>query len=563
MRQVISKSVKLFLFIIVFQLATANAQKSFSKNQIQKLKKQTVNLVQSKHKMTQVMIDKVFSFAELGHQEYETSKYLSSILESSGFEIEYGISGIPTAWMAKWSNGKGPVIALGSDVDGIPKASQYPGVAYHKPMVEGAPGHGEGHNSGLPVIITSALVVQKQMKENNLGGTLVIWPGIAEEQLAAKAWYVKDGYFNDVDMCIFTHVSSNMAVSWGQSTGTGLISVEYTFEGVSAHAGGSPWRGKSALDAAELMNIGWNYKREHLHPLRRSHSIFTDAGDQPNVVPSKASIWYFLRDITSEGILEMYNDANNIAKGAALMTDTKVTSKILGAASPRHFNKVIAETMYKNILEVGLPKWSEEDQKLAKAVQKEVDSEITTGLSTELSELGKPRKEPKSGGSDDIGEVSWKVPTVTLRFPSNMPGLQGHHWSNSITMATPIAHKGGTAGAKVVATTVIDFLTQPSLLVKAKDYFENVQKKNGEYIQLIPDDAPPPIFLNKEIQSEFREELEKFYYDETKYDTYLEQLGVKYPTLKQRFVMKIFSAIFFFISISTIVFSQQKLEAKD
>ena len=113
-----------------------------------------------------------------------------------------------------------------------------------------------------------------------------------------------------------------------------------------------------------------------------------------------------------------------------------------------------------------------------------------------------------------------------------MPGLQGHHWSNSITMATPIAHKGGTAGAKVVATTVIDFLTQPSLLVKAKDYFENVQKKNGEYIQLIPDDAPPPIFLNKEIQSEFREELEKFYYDETKFDTYLEQLGVKYPTLR-------------------------------
>ena len=138
MKQVISKSVKLFLFIIVFQLTAANAQKSFSKNQIQKLKKQTINLVQSKHKMTQVMIDKVFSFAELGHQEYETSKYLSSILESSGFEIEYGISGIPTAWMAKWSNGKGPVIALGSDVDGIPKASQYPGVAYHKPMVEGA-----------------------------------------------------------------------------------------------------------------------------------------------------------------------------------------------------------------------------------------------------------------------------------------------------------------------------------------------------------------------------------------------------------------------------------------
>ncbi len=518
--------------LLIFQFTISNAQQKFSNKRIQKLKSETVDLVQAKHKMTQIMIDKVFSFAELGHQEYETSKYLTGILNKAGFEIEYGISGIPTAWMARWNNGEGPKIALGSDVDGIPKASQYPGVAYHKPMVEGAPGHGEGHNSGLPVIITSALVLQQQMKKNNLKGTLIIWPGIAEEQLAAKAWYVKDGYFDNVDMCIFTHVSSNMAVSWGQATGTGLISVEYTFEGVSAHAGGSPWRGKSALDAAELMNIGWNYKREHLHPLMRSHSIFTDAGDQPNVVPSKASIWYYLRDITSEGILDMYNDANNISKGAALMTDTKVTSKILGAASPRHFNKVIAETMYENIKEVGLPKWSKEDQMLAKAVQKEVNSKITTGLSTVLSELGKPRKEPKSGGSDDIGEVSWKVPTVTLRFPSNMPGLQGHHWSNSITMATPIAHKGGTAGAKVVAATVIDFLTKPSLLIKAKDYFENVQKKNDKYVQLIPDDAPPPIFLNKETQGKFRKELEKFYYDETKYDTYLEQLGVKYPTLK-------------------------------
>ena len=258
-----------------------------------------------------------------------------------------------------------------------------------------------------------------------------------------------------------------------------------------------------------------------MHPLRRSHSIFTDAGDQPNVVPSRASIWFFLRDITSEGILDMYNDANNISKGAALMTDTKVSSRIIGAASPRHYNKVIAEVMYENIKTVGLPKWTNEDQMLAKAVQKEVDSENTNGLATVISEIGRPRVEPKSGGSDDIGDISWTIPTVTLRFPSNIPGLQGHHWSNAITMATPIAHKGGTAGAKVVATTVIDFLTKPSFLEKAKDYFENVQKKNGKYIKFVPEDAPPPIYLNKEIQSEFREKLEKFYYDETKYDSYL------------------------------------------
>ena len=281
------------------------------------------------------------------------------------------------------------------------------------------------------------------------------------------------------------------------------------------------------------MNIAWNYKREHLHPLKRSHSIFTDSGDQPNVVPSIASIWFYLRDITYEGIMDMYKDANNIAKGAALMTDTKFTSKIVGTAWPRHFNKVIAETMYSNIKKVGLPEWSEKDQILAKAVQKEVNSKTQSGLDTKLSDLGKPSSIMVSGGSDDIGDISWKVPTVTLRFPSNIPGLQGHHWSNAIAMATPIAHKGATSGAKVVALTVIDFLNNQKLLSNAKDYFNNVQLKNTNYKPMITKDDPPPIYLNKEIMNMYRQELEKFYFDETKFDNYLEQLGVEYPTLKK------------------------------
>ena len=520
------------VFLLFFNIFGLQAQQKFSRRQIQEIKTVTLKKVQERHKNTQVMIDKVFSFAELGFQEYESSAYLTSILENAGFIIEKGISGIPTAWMARWSYGEGPVIALGSDVDCIPKASQYPGVAYHKPMVEGAPGHGEGHNSGIPVIISAALALQEQMTSNNMGGTLVVWPGIAEELVASKAWYVRDGYFDKIDMCIFTHVSSNLSVSYGQATGTGLISVEYTFDGEAAHSAGSPWRGRSALDAAELMNIGWNYKREHLHPLKRSHSIFTDAGDQPNVVPSKASIWYYFRDITYDGIMKMYNDGNNIAAGSALMTDTKVSSKVLGTAWPRHFNKVIAETMDLNIKKVGLPSWSEADQKLAKAVQREVDSNNENGLATELSGIGKPLENPKSGGSDDIGDISWTIPTVTLRFPSNIPGLQGHHWSNAIAMATPIAHKGATAGAKVVAATVIDFLTKPQLLSSAKHYFENVQSKETEYKPMITEKDDPPIYLNEGIMNQFRPQLEKFYFDETKYDTYLEQLNIQYPTLK-------------------------------
>lgn len=527
------KTTTVLFLSALFIATTCFAQKKKSTKQIEKLKLEAASIVEANKKQSQVMVDKIFSFSELGFQEVESSKYLTGILEENGFEIENSISGIPTAWFATWSNGEGPTIALGSDVDCIPKASQYPGVAYHKPIVDGAPGHGEGHNAGIPMNISAALAVKEVMERENIGGTLLVWPGIAEELVAAKAWYVRDGLFDDIDMCIFTHVSNNLSVSYGPTRGTGLISVEYSFDGESAHSAGSPWRGKSALDAAELMNIAWNYKREHLHPLRRSHSIFTDAGDQPNVVPSKAAIWFYFRDIKYDGIMEMYNEANQIAEGAAMMTGTTVEHKILGAAWPRHYNKVIAETMYENIKQVGLPTWSEADQALAKAVQTEVNSEKIEGLSTKLDPLGLPVIEPISGGSDDIGDISWKIPTVTMRFPSNIPGLQGHHWSNAISMATPIAHKGVVAGAKAEAMTILDFLLKPELLTGAWDYFNNEQTKETKFIPMISESDMPPIYLNADKQGQFRSELEKFYFDETKYDTYLEQLGVEYPTLKK------------------------------
>tara|TARA_B100000965_G_scaffold299844_1_gene258242 strand:- start:86 stop:1702 length:1617 start_codon:yes stop_codon:yes gene_type:complete len=520
--------------LIIGSSLSSQSQDKFSKRKVANLKQEVSQLVEQDKKMTQVMIDKVFSFGELGFQEFETSKYLSKILEKNGFDIEYQISGIPTSWLATWSNGEGgPTIALGSDFDGVPSTSQYPGVAYEKPVVEGAPGHGEGHNIGLPIVITSAISIKKIMIENNISGTLVLWPGVAEEILGAKAWYVRDGYFDNVDMCIFTHVSTNMSTSWGRPSGTGLISVKYTFSGETAHSAGSPWRARSALDAAELMNVGWNYKREHLHPDQRSHSIFLDAGDQPNVVPSKASIWYFLREITYKNIMEMYDTANKMAEGAALMTDTSYESEVLGAAWPRHFNKIIAEEMYENIKKVGLPKWSEDDQKLARAVQKEIGSESINGLPTELPPLRAPLPYNVSGGSDDIGDVSWKVPTVVLRFPSNIPDVTFHHWSASIAAATPIAHKGANAGAKVVAMTVLDFLTKPEKLDEAKEYFDNVQSKEDFYRPMISEKDPPPFYLNTEKMEKYRDQMEKFYFDETKYDTYLEQLGVDYPEINK------------------------------
>ncbi len=294
-------------------------------------------------KLAQEAVDSVFSFGELGFQEVETSKYLTGVLEKNGFTVTRGVSGIPTAWVATFGSGK-PVIALGSDIDGIPQSSQKPGVAYHDPIIEGAPGHGEGHNTGMPLNIVAAIAVKRVMEREKLPGTIMLWPGVAEELVASKAWFVRDGMFKDVDVMLFTHVGNNLNVSWGAGGGNGLVSVEYTFEGETAHSAGAPWRGRSALDAVELMNVGWNYRREHLRLSQRSHSIIVNGGDQPNVVPRNASVWFYFRENDQPHIQELWEIGNKMAEGAALMTNTTWTSRILGTAYPQHFNKPVADT---------------------------------------------------------------------------------------------------------------------------------------------------------------------------------------------------------------------------
>ncbi|MES2520111.1 MAG: amidohydrolase [Bacteroidota bacterium] len=499
---------------------------------LEKLKKEILEEVDKKQAFSQQMVDMIFSFGELGFQEFETSKYITDILEKEGFTIERGVSGIPTAWIARWGSGK-PVIALGSDIDCIPKASQKPGVAYHDPIIEGAPGHGEGHNSGQALNVTAALVMKKIMEREKIVGTLVLWPGVAEEQVATKAYFVRDGYFKNVDACIFTHVANNLGVSWGDGGGNGMISAKFNFEGEAAHAAAAPWRGKSALDAVELMNIGWNFKREHLYPSQRSHYVIVDGGDQPNVVPSKASVWYYFRERTYPKIKELYEAGIAIAKGATMMTGTTMNYEVLGSAWPGHFNKPMAENVFENIKRVGLPKWSEEDQQLAKATQIELKSPMKDGLAMKIDTTIEPVLVSMGGGSDDIADISWNLPTVVLRYPSNMPGLPGHHWANAITMATPIAHKGVTAGAKVEALSLLDMFVKPDIITKAWDYYKNEQTKEVKYEPLISPTDKPAIHLNQQIMAKFRPEMKKMYFDPTKYKTYMEQLGIKYPTVRE------------------------------
>jgi aminobenzoyl-glutamate utilization protein B len=497
-------------------------------------KAQLVEDIRARERFTADMVDQIFSYGELGFQEVETSRYLVRLLRDSGFTVEEGVAGIPTAWVATWGSGE-PKISLGTDVDDIPKASQTPGVACRLPLVDGAPGHGEGHNAGMAVQITAALAVKDLMEREGLPGTIQIWPGVAEELVATKAYYVRDGMFEDVDVVLYAHVGSNLGTSWGITPGTGLVSAMFTFEGSAAHSGGAPWLGRSAADAANLMEVGWNFRREHLRTEHRSHSVIYDGGDQPNVVPSEASVWFYFREKNYPQIRDLFAIGDSVARGAAMMTGTTLRDvRIIGSAWPGHFNKVVAEAMHDNITRVGLPEWTEADQRFARATQAEIGGR-ETGLETELSPFrgGLTEAQRTAGYADDIGDISWNVPTAVLSFPSNIPGLPGHNWANAIAMATPIAHKGATRGAMAQAMTLLDFMVRPDLVEAAWAYFEDVQTAEIEYTPFIRPEDEPAIEMNAGTMSEFREEMRPHYYDADRFDSYLDQLGVSYPTLRQ------------------------------
>ncbi len=500
---------------------------------LEALKREAAADVDARRTYTQQMIDSIFSYSELGFQETETQRYVTDALVREGFDVQRAVAGMPTSWVARWGSGR-PIIALGTDIDGLPVANQTPGVVTRKELVPGGPGHGEGHNAGQALIITAALAVKKIMDRDKIPGTLVLWPGVAEEALGGKAHFVRSGILKDADLVLYTHVGSDMGTGWGESAGgSGLVSVEYTFTGQSSHAAASPWLGKSALDAVELMDIGWNFRREHLRLAQRSHYVITNGGDQPNVVPPSATVWYYFREATYARIKEMWEIGDTMSKAAAMMTGTTVESRVLGSAWPQHGNRPIAEAFHQNIQTVGMPAWSDADQQFAKAFQRSMGV-TERGLVTEASKTLRgresvPENEQTGGGSDDIGDIMWTVPTATLRFPANIPGATGHHWSSAVAMATPVAHKGTTQAAKVYAMTILDFLLRPELVTAAKDYFVNVQKAPGVYKPLMRAEDKPAIWLNKDTMDRFRPELKKFYYDPTKYKTYLEQLGVQYP----------------------------------
>ena len=452
--------------------------------------------------------DNIFYFAELGMQEIESSKLMTEILEEEGFTIERALSGMPPAFMAVYGSGK-PVIAIHTEFDSTPGNSQTPEVTEHRPLVEGAPGHAEGHNVNAAVMIGAAFAVKKTMEEFNLGGTLKIIGAPAEEQLLSRPYLVRDGYFDDVDIVFHPHIGSRFSTQYGLRQ-YALISAEFTFKGESAHSATAPWRGRDALDAVELMDIGFDKFREHLEPTHRSHRVITSGGVQPNVIPDKATIWWFFRESTAEKVSVIFERAKVIAQGAALMTGTSYSVNIVSAVWPTRANQTAAEVIHRNIEWVGMPEWNSQEQALAKELQTNRDVE-PIGLVNQVSSLRGATAQSTS--ANDSGDLTWLVPTGRITFPSNIPGIAAHHWAAGVAPATSIAHKGAVAGAKALAASLVDFLIDPQLLAKAKETFRE-EIAGVQFKSLLPPEQRPPLDINKELMDRFRPLMRKDYLNE-------------------------------------------------
>ena len=451
-----------------------------------------------------LLSDSLFYFGELGMQEFESAKLLKETLEAAGFKVEVGGAGMPTNVWAEYGSGR-PKIAIVTEVDALPGGSQTAGTWERKPLVKDGPGHMEGHSTHGGVAAAAAFAVKQAMQRHNLPGTVAISFGPAEEQLISRPFLVRAGYFKDVDAIFYLHIQDSPQTGFGLQNYAAISSI-FTFRGKTAHGAVNPWDGKDAVDAVQLMDIGFDKLREHLRPTYRGHRTITIGGVQPNIIADTGQIWWFVRDATMPDAKETYDKLLKIAEGAALMTGTTYEVKYSASGWPQLGNKAIAEAIQKNIDTVGMPKWTEEEQQFARDFQK-FAGRPPLGLKTAVVPLGGRRQ---SASSNDNGDVSWVVPAGIVNFPASVPGIGYHEWKAAVTPVHSISHKGQLVGAKVLAASIIDLMTSPELLKKAKEEFDTESKKTP-YFSLLPPDVQPPLDLNKAEMEKYRPEMRKFY----------------------------------------------------
>ena len=444
----------------------------------------------------------IWEYAEVGLQEHKTSKLLTNILEKEGFNVEKGVAGMPSAFIAIYGEG-GPTIGIMGELDALPGISNKP-VPYQEPLVEGGAGHGCGHNGYATTALGGALAVKTAMDQGLVSGTIKVFGCPAEETLVGKVFMVRDGVFNGLDACIGHHPSSFNGATL--RSGNAMNSVKFEFYGIASHAAGSPEMGVSAMDAVELMNIGVNYMREHVVQETRIHYVVEDGGHEPNVVPPYARSWYYVRAPERMLVDIYYQRLLDMADGADKMVGTTHRVSFLSGVHNGMENRVLAEAAIANMREIGAPQYTEEDMTFAAELAKSIpqvkkriglmNSRLPDAMDLMDVNLNPRIYDPvgagtKGGGSSDVADVAWNTPTVQFRTVYTIVGAPGHSWQNTASNGTSIGHKSTIFASKVMASTVIDLLTNAKLVEAAKEEWRQQMKGRVYKSPLTPDMKPP------------------------------------------------------------------------
>ncbi|KFC72239.1 putative Peptidase M20D, amidohydrolase Aminobenzoyl-glutamate utilization protein [Bosea sp. LC85] len=459
-------------------------------------------LVDAKRQPFEALSDRVWGMPEIAYAEYRSVAEHTAMLKEQGFRVTENVAGIPTAVMGEAGEG-GPVIAFLGEYDALPGLSQEANIAEPRPVAAGGHGHGCGHNMLGSAALLAATALKDWLAETGRPGRVRYFGCPAEEGGAAKAFMVRAGAFDDVDVAITWHPASMTRVDEALSLAN--TRMDFHFTGRASHAAAAPHLGRSALDAVELMNVGVNYMREHMPSDARIHYAMLDSGGiAPNVVQASAKVRYAIRARDLAGMLELNERVKKVAEGAALMTETKVSISIMSAVSNMLGNTPLEEAMFQNIQRLGPVPFDDADRAYAAQIQATLsEADILndyrrTGVAprenTPLCDFVIPRdaRGVPMIGSTDVADVSWKVPTIQARVATHAIGTPGHSWQITAQGKAPAAHKGMVHAAKIMAGTAIDVMSDETLLARAKkDHQERTTRT--PYICPIPAEVKPPI----------------------------------------------------------------------
>ncbi len=434
------------------------------------MKNTAVSYINEKSQELMDLSKKIWDQPELAFEEVYSSKLLADYLKDEGFEVELNYAKLPTAFRASWGSGK-PIIGFLGEYDALPGMSQK--VSGKKEAIrEGAPGHACQHNLLGVAHLAAAIGLKKELEEKNLSGTIVFYGCPAEETLTGKGFMAREGAFRELDLSFAWHPGASNMVSLGSMAA--MNTAKFHFKGITAHAGADPHNGRSALDAVELMNVGANYLREHVTDDVRIHYTITNGGLAPNIVPDKASVWYYVRALSREAVEDTYVRLLKVANGAAMMTETEVEVEFMGGCYNTMQNKVLVELVHEAMETVERPRWTEEELEFAEGLNAGL-GKGSAGLDKADSSL-KSTVDPVSTiemySSTDVGDVQHIAPGVTFLTVTSNSEAAGHSWHNTACGGHSIGHKGMLYGAKVMALAAMKIYEEPGIAEAAKKEFE-------------------------------------------------------------------------------------------